>query len=94
MHLRGKSFRYELVTPDGKREVLLNVPKWDFNWQAAYHLAKPRPLPAGSRIECTATYDNSAKNPTNPDTKARVRWGQQTWEEMMIGFVEYYEERK
>ncbi len=94
MHLRGKSFRYELVTPDGKREVLLNVPKWDFNWQAAYHLAKPRPLPAGSRIECTATYDNSAKNPTNPDPKARVRWGQQTWEEMMIGFVEYIEERK
>ncbi len=94
MHLRGKAFRYELVTPDGKRESLLNVPKYDFNWQVQYFLAKPRPIPAGSRIECTAWYDNSEANPVNPNPKARVRWGQQTWEEMMIGFVEYYEERK
>jgi peroxiredoxin len=94
MHLRGKSFKYELVTPDGKREVLLNVPKWDFNWQVAYVLAKPRHLPAGSWIECTAIFDNSAKNPANPDPAAKVRWGQQTWEEMMIGFVEYLEERE
>jgi len=93
MHLRGKSFRYELVTPDGKREVLLNVPRWDFNWQVSYLLAKPRALLAGSRIECTAWYDNSAANPVNPDPTARVRWGNMTWEEMMIGFVEYMEER-
>jgi hypothetical protein len=94
MHLRGKAFRYELRTPDGKREVLLNVPRWDFNWQVSYRLAKPRALPAGSRIECTAWYDNSAANPVNPDPTAKVRWGNMTWEEMMIGFVEYMEERE
>jgi peroxiredoxin len=93
MHLRGKAFRYELVTPDGKREVLLNVPRYDFNWQISYALAKPRELSAGSRIECTAWFDNSPGNPSNPDPKARVRWGNQTWEEMMIGFVEYFETR-
>jgi hypothetical protein len=93
MHLRGKAFRYELRTPDGQREVLLNVPRWDFNWQVSYRLAKPRALPAGSRIECTAWYDNSAANPVNPDPAAKVRWGNMTWEEMMIGFVEYMEER-
>jgi peroxiredoxin len=94
MHLRGKAFKYELVTPDNKREVLLHVPKWDFNWQTAYILKKPRPIPAGSRIECTAWYDNSAKNPVNPDPTVRVRWGNMTWEEMMIGFIEYVEERE
>jgi peroxiredoxin len=91
MHVRGKAFKYELVAPDGTREVLLNVPKYDFNWQANYELAKPRDIPAGSRIECTAWYDNSAKNPTNPDPAATVRWGNQTWQEMMIGFVVYTE---
>jgi peroxiredoxin len=89
MHIRGKAFKFELVTPDGKREVLLNVPKYDFNWQVSYTLAKPRELPAGSKIECTAWFDNSPRNPSNPDPRARVRWGKQTWEEMMIGFVEY-----
>jgi len=93
MHVRGKAFKYELVNPDGTREVLLNVPKYDFNWQATYWLAKPRAVPAGSTIECTAWFDNSAKNPVNPDPTTRVRWGQQTWEEMMIGFVEYCEDR-
>jgi peroxiredoxin len=94
MHLRGKAFRYELLTPgpDGKpqREVLLNVPKYDFNWQASYELAKPRVVPAKSVLVCTAWYDNSAKNPFNPDPSKRVRWGNQTWEEMMIGFVMYH----
>lgn len=91
MHLRGKAFKYELVTPDGKREVLLNVPKYDFNWQASYILAKPRAVPAGSKIECTAWYDNSPKNPFNPNPKKEVTWGNQTWEEMMIGFFEYHD---
>ena len=94
MHVRGKSFKYELVTVDAnrmeRREVLLNVPKYDFNWQVAYEPAKAVPLPAGSRIECTAVYDNSAANPFNPDPTKRVRWGNQTYEEMMIGFAEYY----
>jgi peroxiredoxin len=93
MHVRGKAFKYELVTksPDGGevREVLLNVPRYDFNWQTSYLPAKTKIAPAGSTIECTAWFDNSAENPFNPDPKRRVRWGNQTWEEMMIGFLEY-----
>lgn len=91
MHVRGKAFKFELVSADGTREVLCNVPKYDFNWQANYELAKPRDIPAGSKIECTAWYDNSDKNPTNPDPMKAVRWGNQTWQEMMIGFVVYTE---
>jgi peroxiredoxin len=89
MHLRGKSFEYRAVYPDGKEEILLLVPRYDFNWQSNYRLAKPMALPAGTRIECTAYYDNSEKNPNNPDPTKAVRWGDQTWEEMMIGFVDY-----
>jgi peroxiredoxin len=91
MHLRGKSFKYELVRPDESREVLLNVPRYDFNWQVQYVLAKPVAIPAGGRIECTAVFDNSAGNPFNPDPGKKVYWGEQTWQEMMIGFVEYLE---
>ena len=91
MHLRGKSFEYCLVLPDGKREVLLRVPRYDFNWQLTYILAEPRVLPKGSRIECAAVYDNSAKNPNNPNPWKFVTWGDQTWDEMMIGFFECYE---
>lgn len=90
MHYRGKSFYYEVVYPDGKREPLLNVPKYDFNWQTTYELAKPIQVPAGSRIECTAFFDNSKDNPFNPNPKSTVYWGEQTWEEMMIGFLDYY----
>jgi peroxiredoxin len=89
MHLRGKDFKYVVVFPDGKKETLLSVPKYDFNWQSSYRLTKPLRLPPGTRIECTAHFDNSAENPNNPDPKARVRWGDQTWQEMMIGFVDY-----
>jgi peroxiredoxin len=89
MHLRGKSFEYRAVYPDGKSEVLLSVPRYDFGWQANYRLAKPLRLPAGTRIECTAFFDNSKENPNNPDPKVSVHWGDQTWEEMMIGFVDY-----
>ncbi|HEY1187739.1 MAG TPA: redoxin domain-containing protein [Gemmata sp.] len=91
MHLRGKAFKYELVNKDGSRETLLSVPKYDFSWQVSFDLAKPRALPAGSRIECTAWYDNSAKNPFNPNPNKKVTWGDQTWDEMMIGFFEYYD---
>lgn len=91
MHVRGKAFRYDLTTPDGKTKTVLNVPKYDFNWQAAYAYAEPLKVPAGSTLRCTAWYDNSPGNPSNPDPKAKVRWGNQTWEEMMIGFFEYYE---
>jgi peroxiredoxin len=89
MHLRGKDFEYQAVYPDGKREVLLSVPRYDFNWQSNYRLETPLRLPAGSRIECTAHFDNSANNPNNPDPTRRVMWGEQTWQEMMIGFVDY-----
>lgn len=89
MHLRGKDFLYKVIFPDGKEEVLLSVPRYDFNWQSNYRLAKPLMLPAGTRIECTAHFDNSAKNKNNPDPTKLVRWGEQTWEEMLIGFVDY-----
>jgi peroxiredoxin/mono/diheme cytochrome c family protein len=89
MHLRGKDFEYRAIFPDGKSEVLLRVPRYDFNWQSHYKLAKPLDAPAGTRIECTAHFDNSTDNPNNPDPKKTVRWGEQTWEEMMIGFVDY-----
>ncbi len=86
-HLRGKSFRYEAIYPEGKREILLDVPNYDFNWQNRYLLAEPKLLPKGTKIHCTAHYDNSKKNRSNPDPDSAVRWGDQTWEEMMIGFV-------
>ncbi len=94
MHLRGKSFTYTLVTPDGKTEPLLSVPRYDFNWQSTYTLAAPKRVPKGSKIVCEAGYDNSAGNPNNPDPAKAVRWGDQTWEEMMIGFYTGYEPTK
>jgi peroxiredoxin len=88
MHLRGKAFRYEAVLPDGRREVLLDVPRYDFNWQTGYVLAKPRTLPAGAQIHCVAHFDNSKDNLANPDPTATVHWGDQTWDEMMIGYFD------
>ena len=88
MHLRGKDFKYTLISPDGSREVLLSVPAYDFAWQSYYRLAVPRLLKPGMAIECVAHYDNSAANPANPDPTKEVRWGDQTWEEMMIGYVD------
>jgi peroxiredoxin/mono/diheme cytochrome c family protein len=89
MHLRGKAFRFEAAYPDGRREVLLDVPHYDFNWQLRYELAEPKPLPAGTRLVCTARYDNSAANPANPDPGKDVGWGDQTDEEMLIGFFAF-----
>jgi peroxiredoxin len=89
MHLRGKSFQYRLITPDSKEEILMGVPRYDFSWQSNYRLERPIKLPAGSRIECTAYFDNSPGNLNNPDPTKEVRWGDQTWQEMMIGFVDY-----
>lgn len=88
MHLRGKAFRYELVTPDGHRETLLDVPAYDFNWQTRYVLQEPRPMPAGSIIHCRAVFDNSQQNLANPDPAATVRWGDQSWDEMMLGYFD------
>jgi len=89
MHFRGKSFEYTAVYPDGRREVLLNVPAYDFNWQLGYELKKPIHMAKGVKIECVAHFDNSPNNKFNPDPSKEVRWGDQTWEEMMIGFVLY-----
>ena len=88
MHLRGKSFEFRAVYPDGHSEILLRVPKYDFNWQPYYYLATPLQLPKGTRIECTAHFDNSPNNAFNPNPRAAVRWGDQSWEEMMIGWFD------
>jgi peroxiredoxin/mono/diheme cytochrome c family protein len=90
LHLRGKDFRYTLRLPDGTSETLLSVPAFNFAWQDVYRLPEPRRLPRGSRIECLAHYDNSRNNPANPDPTATVRWGDYTWDEMMIGYIDYY----
>ena len=89
MHLRGKDFKYTIVYPDGRDEVILNVPKYDFNWQLAYEFKEPMALPKGTRIDCVAHFDNSPNNKFNPDPAKDVRWGPQTWEEMMIGWFTY-----
>ena len=86
MHLRGKAFRFVAKYPDGTSEILLDVPKYDFNWQLRYVLAEPKKLPAGTVVECIAHFDNSADNVANPNPNEVVHWGPQTWEEMMIGF--------
>ena len=86
MHLRGKSFRYEAFYPNGDQEVLLDVPNYDFNWQIKYILEEPRLLPRGTTIKCVAHYDNSKKNIVNPNPGETVYWGDQSWEEMLIGF--------
>ncbi len=88
MHLRGKDFEYRAVYPTGETETLLRVPKWDFNWQVVYYLDAPKTLPKGTRIECTAHFDNSSNNPANPDAGKEVKWGDQSWEEMMIGWFD------
>jgi peroxiredoxin len=88
MHLRGRSFRYEAFYPDGSTEVLLDVPRWDFNWQHRYMLAEPKRLPSGSRLRCSAVYDNSAANPNNPDPGATVRAGPQSTDEMFNGYFD------
>jgi peroxiredoxin len=88
MHVRGKDFRYDLVFPDGQRETILWVPKYDFGWQTTYMLSEPRELPRGTKLHCVAHFDNSADNYANPDPSKEVTWGEQTWEEMMFGWFE------
>lgn len=86
MHMRGKDMTYTAHYADGRSEILLSVPKWDFNWQITYHLEQPKLLPKGTRLEVVAHFDNSRGNLFNPDPGRDVRWGDQTWEEMMMGF--------
>lgn len=90
MHLRGKDFVFKAVAPNGTSKILLNVPKYDFNWQTYYLPTDPVAIPKGTKIECVAHYDNSKNNKFNPDPTKDVKWGDQTWEEMMIGWISYY----
>ncbi len=90
MHVRGKAFRYELALPDGSKKLLLDVPRYDFNWQLQYKLIEPIDAPLGSRLLATGWYDNSTNNPANPDPTREVKWGPQTDDEMMLGYLEYY----
>jgi hypothetical protein len=86
MHGRGKDFEYRVVFPSGESQTLLSVPHYDWHWQNWYNLTDPIDLPKGSKIECTAHFDNSANNPENADSTKEVTWGEQSWDEMMVGF--------
>lgn len=88
-HLRGKSWSYKLVYPDGHSQDVLSVPKYDFNWQTYYVFTTPLAVPKGSRLEATAHYDNSAANKWNPDATKDVHWGEQTWQEMQYSGITY-----
>jgi mono/diheme cytochrome c family protein len=90
MHVRGAAFKFELLGRDGSVETLLDLPRYDFNWQIRHDYVEPRLLPKGSRVRITAVFDNSPSNPANPDPTQRVRWGDQTYDEMMIGYVEFF----
>jgi mono/diheme cytochrome c family protein len=89
MHLRGKAMRFTATYPDGREEILLDVPDYDFNWQLTYTPSEPLVVPAGTRIDLAAMFDNSADNPANPDPAATVTFGEKTTDEMMIGFLDY-----
>lgn len=89
MHYRGSWFKYEAKYPDGTSETLLSVPFYDFNWQTSYELATPKRIPAGTTITATGAWDNSPGNPANPDAEARVTFGEQTFDEMLIGYMAY-----
>jgi hypothetical protein len=88
MHLRGAAFNYQVIQPNGKMKTLLDIPRYDTNWQTSYRLLEPLTLPAGSRLRSTAWFDNSEDNPNNPDPSKMVRWGQQVRDEMMVGYFD------
>jgi hypothetical protein len=90
MHYRGRTMRFDAHLPDGTVETLLSIPSYDFNWQTAYELAEPRRLPAGTEVVCHALYDNSERNPFNPDPTAEVTWGPQSTDEMLIGYMNFH----
>jgi hypothetical protein len=94
MHVRGKDFHIEAIYPDGRKETMLSVPRYNFNWQSVYRYKTAPAMPTGTKIHCTAHFDNSEKNLNNPDPKKTVYWGDQTWEEMMIGWMDYVHDKK
>lgn len=89
LHYRGKDFTYTARFPDGRKEKLLSVSDYDFNWQTGYELTEPLFVPKGTRIDCVAHWDNSADNPNNPDPTRDVTFGNESFDEMMIGFIDY-----
>ena len=89
MHLRGKSMRFEAEYPDGRREVLLDVPHYEFDWQNNYVLAEPRPMPEGTVLRCEGRFDNSFANPNNPNPRRTVTFGEQTNDEMLVGYLNF-----
>ncbi|MDZ4798224.1 MAG: thiol-disulfide isomerase [Bryobacteraceae bacterium] len=88
MHVRGKGFEYKVQLPGEEMKTMLQVDNYNFNWQLSYRLAEPLKFPAGTRFEFTGIFDNSPNNPYNPDPKSQVRFGEQSWEEMSIGFFD------
>lgn len=88
MHLRGKSFEYNILEPGGRVDTLLRISHYNFFWQLSYRLATPLPLKKGTKLQAVATFDNSRGNPHNPDPDSSVSWGDQTWAEMMVGFFD------
>jgi hypothetical protein len=89
MHYRGSRFRFDATYPDDRKEPLLSVPRYEFDWQPMYYLEKPIAIPKGTRIQCEGAFDNSKDNPRNPDSTATVSFGQQSFEEMFIGYLSY-----
>jgi len=93
MHYRGKAMKFEVTYPDGRTQILLDVPDYNFSWQTSYDPKTPIPIPAGSKIVVSGYFDNSAKNKANPDPAKSVRYGEPTYDEMMVGFVDYVAEK-
>jgi hypothetical protein len=91
MHLRGKAAKFVATFADGREQVLLDVPEYDFNWQHTYTYREPVFAPAGTKVHMTLWWDNSAANPANPDPTAEVTWGQPTTAEMGLGFMKFIE---
>jgi hypothetical protein len=89
MHFRGKRMRFYAEYPDGSKEELLNIAKYNYNWQLDYELTEPKFVPAGTKIRAIAAFDNSTQNKANPDAARTVPWGQQSWDEMFFGSVTY-----
>ena len=90
-HFRGHASQFTAIYPDGREELLLSVPKYDFNWQTTYTFATPKQIPAGTKIVHTTVYDNSSQNPANPDPNRTVPWGEQSFDEMLYGVVQFRE---
>ena len=89
MHWRGKDFMFRLTPPGGASQVILSVPNYDFSWQTNYQFREPVKVSKGTTVDCIAHFDNSDRNKNNPDPTKEVRWGDQTWEEMMVGWISY-----